>query len=218
MAFQIIACEQRSPEWFACRAGRVTSSCAAEMLSTLKSGKGETAGRRNLRVRLALERVVGKPLERETFQSQAMLDGIAREADALSAYEAMTGELVERSGFLVHDELQAGTSLDGHIGQFDGVVEAKCPIPATHLDYLRTGAVPHGYLCQITHHLYVTGAAWADFLSFQPDLPDPLRVKLVRVRREDVDLAAYELLLRQFLREVDAEVSEIAALAAKGVA
>lgn len=216
MSFTIIDAPQRSPEWFQARAGRVTSSVAADMLSTLKSGNGEAAGRRNLRARLALERLTGRPLERE-FQSQAMADGIAREADALSAYEALTGELVERTGFLAHDSLLAGTSLDGHVGSMEGVVEAKCPIHATHLDFLRSGVVPHAYLCQITHHLFISGAAWADFLSFHPDFPERARVKLVRVKREDVDLQAYELALTLFLSEVEREYQEIAALA-KGAA
>jgi hypothetical protein len=216
VTFTVLDVPQRSPEWFRARAGRVTSSVAADMLATLKSGKGEAAGRRNLRARLALERLTGKPLERD-FQSPAMSEGIQREADALGAYEALTGRMVTRTGFLAHTALMVGASLDGHIGNFEGVVEAKCPIHATHLEYLRTSRVPHDYLCQITHHLFVTGAAWADFLSFQPDFPEPLRVKLVRVHRADVDLTAYELALTLFLSEVEREYQEIAALA-KGAA
>src|SRR5688500_8134096 len=43
--------DQRSYEWFALRAGRLTGSCAADMLATLK-GKAEAAARRDLRLRL----------------------------------------------------------------------------------------------------------------------------------------------------------------------
>jgi len=213
MSFTVASCEQRSPEWFALRAGRVTSSCASDMLSEKKSA-GETAARRNLRVRLALERITGKPLEAEGFVSKAMQDGIDREAEALAQYEAVTGTFVERTGFLVYDDLMAGASLDGHVGNIDGVVEAKCPTHAIHLGYLQTGKVPTDYLRQITHQVFVTGAKWADFLSYQPDFPEALRVKLVRVRRDELDLAAYELALRQFLREVDADVATIAGLKA----
>lgn len=217
MNVTIIDCEQRSPEWFAARAGRVTSSNAADMLATLKSGKGEAAGRRNLRARLALERVTGKPLERE-FQSQAMKDGIDREAESLAAYEALTGRLVDKSGFLQHESLMAGASLDGHLQGFTGIVEAKSPIHATHLEYLRTGKVPGDYMSQVIHQLWITGAEWCDWFSYQPDFPESIRVKLVRVNRGDVDLKAYELALRLFLGEVEAEYQEIAALAEKGVA
>lgn len=212
MSFTVLTCEQKSPEWFAARAGRVTSSNASDMLATIQ--KGEAAARRNLRARLALERVTGKSLERD-FQSQAMKDGIDREAEALAEYEVLTGNLVNRTGFLRHDTLMAGASLDGSMDDFTGIVEAKSPIHATHLEYVRTGKVPLEYMRQITHQLWLTGAEWCDWFSFQADFPVSLRVKLVRVHRSDVDLKAYELALTLFLSEVQRECDDIAALAAK---
>jgi hypothetical protein len=95
--FVEIAAEQRTPEWYAARVGRLTGSVAGDMLAKIKSG--EAAGRRNLRLRLVLERLTGKPQE-SGFVSQAMQDGIDREALAFAAYEALTGEMVQRSGFL----------------------------------------------------------------------------------------------------------------------
>lgn len=205
--FTVEDVEQRSPEWFALRAGRVTSSVAADMMTTLKKG-GEAAGRRNLRVRLALERIVGKPLERD-FQSQAMKDGIDREWEAALAYEALTGRVLVPTGFLKHTDLMAGCSLDGSFDDFRGIVEIKSPIHATHLDYLTTGKVPGDYMHQIVHSLYITGAEWCDWLSYQPDFPPALRVKVVRVERDHTVMDAYELALSLFLSEVDLEVARI---------
>ncbi len=213
MTFTVHAIDQRTPEWMALRAGRVTSSSAEEMLSEGRGGK-ESAGRRNLRVRLALERIAGKSLEREKFQTQAMRDGCDREADATAAYEAMTGELLTKSGFLAHNELMAGASLDGHRPDFSRIAEIKSPEYSAHLSYLRTGKIPSGYLTQVTHQLLISGAEACDWFSFNPDFPEKLRIKLVTVKRADVDLSAYELLLRQFLREVDTEQAEILRLAA----
>lgn len=205
---------QRSPEWIAARLGRLTSTGAADVLAApLKKG-GESASRRNLRVRLALERLTGRSIERE-FVSPAMKTGIDREADAFAAYEAATGALLQRSGFLRHPELAAGTSLDGHVDDYAGVVELKSPQPATHLEYLRTDAIPADYRAQITHHLWITGAAWCDWVSYQPDFPSGLQLLIRRVRREDVDLTAYELAARLFLSEVEQEVSAIQALRAQ---
>jgi hypothetical protein len=178
------------------------------MLSSLKDQKKESASRRNLRIRLVLERLTGRSLERD-YVSQAMQDGIDREADAVGLYEALTGRLLNTTGFLAHDTLMAGTSPDGYVGDFDGVVEAKCPMPATHLDYLRTGIIPSDYQKQITHHLWITGAQWCDWLSYQPDFPEPLQVKMVRVLRDEAQMKAYELLVRMFLAEVDKEYAEI---------
>jgi len=215
MAFTIIDCEQRTPVWHQARSGRVTSTAAADMLSVLKSGGGETAGRRNLRMRLALERITGKPQEPD-FVSAAMQQGIEREADAIAAFEAMTGELVGRVGFLAHTDLLAGASLDGYIGDTmapDVIVEAKSPIPATHWEYLSTGKVPLHYYRQAVHSLWLTGAQACLWFSFQPDFPDPLRVKFVRIDRDETEMATYELQLVRFLREVDDLYQQMANLA-----
>ena len=57
MSFSIVNAPQRSPEWFAARAGRLTGSMAGDMLATIKSG--EAAARRDYRLQLALERLTG---------------------------------------------------------------------------------------------------------------------------------------------------------------
>lgn len=202
--FAIIDAPQRSAEWFAARLGRVTGSRAADVLATIKSG--EAADRRNYRVELVLERLTGQPADADGFTTADMQRGIELEPEARAAYEAQTGLLVTQTGFLAHRELQAGCSLDGHVGDFEGLVEIKCPRSANHLDALRAGGVPAKYLPQITHNLWVTGAQWCDFVSYDPRFPEPLRLHIARVTREDVDIAAYEGKVRAFLAEVDAEV------------
>lgn len=203
--------DQRSDEWRQLRLGRLTSSCAADMLATRKD-KSEAAGRRNLRVRLALERVTGRSCE-SGYESAAMLQGKEREADARGLYEAITGCFLRSVGFVAHDSLLAGCSPDGVVGEYEGLVEAKCPLAATHWDYLRTGTVPDEYVKQVQHQLWITGANWCDWISFHPDFPEPLRMKLVRIDRDQAAMKAYELLVRQFLAEVDRDVAEIERLA-----
>lgn len=179
------------------------------MLATIQ--KGEAAGRRNLRAQLVLERLTGKSAER-SFESQAMKDGVERESDALLMYEMLTGQIVTRTGFLAHDSLLAGCSLDGHIGDFEGIVEAKSPIAATHIDYLKSGNVPGHYLSQIHHCLWIAGSAWCDWLSYQPDFPEGLQVKMVRVMRDEAVIEEYEKKARAFLAEIDQEVSWLMSL------
>src|SRR4051812_17167414 len=117
MTFTIIDAPQRSNEWFAARVGRLTGSVAADaMAGPLKSG-GEPAARRDLRTRLALERLCQRSLE-DDYLNADMKRGIELEPEALAAYEAATGNLVQVTGFLSHTELLAGCSLDGHIGNF----------------------------------------------------------------------------------------------------
>lgn len=198
---------QRSPEWHAARLGRLCSSHANDMLATIKSG--EAAGRRNLRMRLLLERVTGKSQERE-FQSEDMANGIEREAMAVALYEARTGQLLCHSGYVQHATLLAGWSPDGHTDDFTGFVEAKCPKAATHYETLKTKTVPTDYLRQMTHGgFWIGGAAWGDFVSYHPDFPPELQLFVKRIVRADVDVAAYETAARAFLAEVDQEVSAL---------
>lgn len=204
---------QRSAEWFKLRLGRVTGSVAADILATIKSG-GEAAGRRNLRVRLVLERLTGRSQE-SGFLSAAMQQGIEREPDAYALYEALTGRLLTSSGFIQHETLMAGCSLDGFVPRgeaIEGIIEIKAPIPATHLDYVKSGTVPGEYYKQILHGLFITGAQWADFVSFNPDFPEPLQVRLVRVNRDEAAIEDYEKKLRAFLSEVDRELEAIATM------
>jgi hypothetical protein len=106
--------DQRTPEWFALRLGRLTASDAKDMLATIKSG--EAAARRDLRMRLVCERLTGQAVEDTTFQNADMQRGIDLEPEARRAYEARTGQLVDtRVGFMSRDDCAAGCSPDGVI-------------------------------------------------------------------------------------------------------
>jgi predicted phage-related endonuclease len=179
------------------------------MLATVKNG--EAAGRRNLRVRLMLERVTGQSQE-DVFVSKDMQRGIDEEDNAFRAYEAETGNLARRSGFLSHPSLMAGCSLDGEVDGYQGILELKVPKSATHLEYLR-GEVPLEYLRQCQHNLWLSEASWCDFVSYDPRFPEGLRLKITRITMDDAQRRAYELVVRMFLTEVEREVAEVEALA-----
>jgi predicted phage-related endonuclease len=205
-AFTVVTAEQRSEQWFLARLGRLTGSRANDMLATIKSG--EAAARRDLRTQLVCERLT-QTLQEDSFVNAAMQRGIELEPAAFAAYEALTGTLAERTGFLAHNDLAIGCSLDGHVGDFEGICEFKCPKSATHLRYLTNGKVPADYLPQITHNLWVSGAQWCDFLSYDDRFPLPLRTFLVRVERDEAAIAAYAEKALAFLAEVDREVAAV---------
>ena len=204
--FTICMAEQRSAEWFRVRLGKLTGSVAGDMLAKVKSG--EAACRRNLRLRLVLERLTGQSQD-DTYITPAMQAGIDREALAFAAYESMTGELVSRSGFLAHTEIQAGCSLDGHIGDFDKLLSIKCRQPAAHFEFLRSGKIPADALAQIRHELWIVGASEHDYFSFNPDFPAPLRARVVTVNAADAQIPEYEREALAFLAEVDREVEAV---------
>lgn len=201
--------DQRTPEWHKARLGKFTASRAKDMLATIKSG--EAAARRDLKVQLVLERLTGQPQEGGYVNSD-MQRGTDMEPDAFAAYEALTGELALPVGFVSHDSLMAGCSPDGRVGNFRGVLELKCPKSATHLGYLKGRSLPSDYRGQVTHAMWITGAEFCDFVSFDDRFPADLQLFHVRVKRGDVDIAAYELMSRLFLDEVDREYQQVLSL------
>lgn len=209
MTFRIVDAPQRSAEWFSARLGRLTGSRASDMLATIKNG--EAAARRDLRTQLVCERLTGQ-VQEDVFVNAVMQRGIDAEPLAFAAYEAQTGTLVERSGFLAHVEHMAGCSLDGHVDGFKGLIELKCPKSTTHLRYLRGGVVPSDYLPQILHNLWITRAQWADFVSFDDRYPPELQLFIVRVERDEQQIAAYQSKALAFLAEVETEANALVTL------
>jgi hypothetical protein len=204
---------QGSPEWKADRTGRATGSQASAILAKIKSG--EAATRANYRVQLALERLIGEPCEDE-FTTQDLRNGIEREPFARMAYETKTGLFVQEAGFAYLETMMVGCSVDGFAeqGGRNGFVEIKCPKSKTHLEYLTGGRLPPTYRPQVLHNFFVTGAEFADFISFDPKMPEKLQLFVFRVERNEEEIREYEAELRQFLLEVDATHKQLALMAA----
>ena len=163
---------QRTAEWFEARTGCLTASSVADILPSLKQLKsGEIKktyreAREKLMNIIIAERVSGNA--RDNYTSAAMQWGIDHEDDARTAYEVHTGNLLELTGFIPHPTVKyLGASPDGLIDD-DGILEIKCPNPATHIGYLRGGVVPEEYRPQVLLQLVVTGRKWCDFVSYDP--------------------------------------------------
>lgn len=215
MRFQVIDVEQRSEMWRAARAGRVTASKADAVLAKVKSG--EAATRRNYRTQLVTERLTGSPQE-DGYINAAMQRGIDKEPDARAAYEMYTGNLVRQAGFLQMLKHQAGCSPDGYVGDFERIVGFKCPNSSTHVDYLRRARLPPEYVPQATHEIWVSGAQWYDFVSYDDRLPEGLDFFCVSVARSELDVAEYEAEALRFLAEVDADTQMLERLRKRSAA
>lgn len=211
--FTIIEAAQRSPAWYSARVGRLTGSVAGDMLARTKTGW--STSRRNLCLRLVLERLTGKPQE-NGYVSPAMQAGIDREADAFAAYEALTGQMVQRSGFLSHIEVMAGCSLDGHLGDFDRLLSIKCRQPNAHLDFIRSGAIPADAIAQMHHEMWISGAQAHDYFSWNPDFPPELQSRLVTLDRDETAIANYQQEALVFLAEVECELEAIETMTGVG--
>lgn len=190
--------EQGTDAWKAERLGKVTASRVADVIARTKSGYG--ASRANYMAQLIAERLTGVP--GDSYTNAAMQWGIDTEADARAAYEFYTGETVAAVGFIPHPEIGlSGASPDGLVGT-DGLVEIKCPLTATHIDTLLDAAVPGKYVTQMLWQMACTGRQWCDFVSFDPRMPEEMRLFVKRVQRDDKRLAEIVAEIRLFLDEL----------------
>jgi putative phage-type endonuclease len=197
--------EQGSAEWLAARLGKVGASRVADIIAKTKSGW--SASRANYMAELVAERLTGSPTEK--FTSAAMQWGTDCEAEARAAYQFETGTVVTKVGFIPHPAIaMAGASPDGMIGDM-GLLECKCPNTATHIDTLRGGSVPGKYVTQMQWQMACTGRQWCDFVSFDPRMPESMRLFVKRVPRDGNCIAELETQVRQFIRELDETVADL---------
>lgn len=196
---------QGSPEWHAQRLGRVTASRVADVVAKTKSGWG--ASRANYAAQLVAERLTREPTE--SYTNAAMQWGLDHEADAKAAYEFHRDCEVTPCGFIEHPNLnQCGASPDGLIAS-DGVLEIKCPNTANHIETLKGRAVPSKYVLQVQWQLACTGRQWADFVSFDPRMPESMRLFVRRVPRDDRLITELSGEIIAFLVEVNDTVDEL---------
>jgi hypothetical protein len=62
-----------------------------------------------------------------------------------------------------------GDSPDGLLPD-DGILEIKCPLARTHLEYIEANKLPSEYRHQVQGHLFVTGLKYCHFVSFVPQM------------------------------------------------
>lgn len=197
--------EQGSPEWFAIRLGKVTASRVADVAAKTKSGWG--ASRANYMAQLIAERLTGTAAE--SYTNAAIQWGTEKEPDARAAYEFRTDRAVELVGFVGHPKIQmTGASPDGLVS-IDGLVEIKCPNTATHIDTLLGQAVPAKYITQIQWQLACTDRKWCDFVSYDPRMPEAMRLFISRIARDDQAIGELEQIVSGFLSELDQKLGEL---------
>jgi putative phage-type endonuclease len=196
---------QGSPEWKALRCGKVTASRVADVVAKTKTGFSES--RANYLAQLIAERLTGTPAE--TYTNAAMQHGTETEPEARDAYCFYQGVTVEQIAFVPHPKInQAGASPDGLVGA-DGLVEIKCPNTATHLETLLGQAVPAKYIDQMQFQMACTGRKWCDFVSYDPRMPEHMRLFVRRVERDDKRIDLLENEIAGFLLEMAVKLAEL---------
>ena len=199
--------KQGTEEWHQIRLGKVTASRVSDVMSKIKSG--ESAGRKNYKMDLVVERLTNTPTS--SFTNAAMAWGTETEPLARMAYEVHSGNFVETVAFIQHPSIEwFGCSPDGLIGS-EGNLEIKCPNTSTHIDYLLAGVPPAKYVPQMQTQMACTGRLWTDFVSYDPRLPPELQLFVVRLDRDEAYIQQIEDEVKQFLDEVKQIYSQLKA-------
>lgn len=194
--------DQGTLEWHQERLGKVTASRIADVMM-----KPTTAGYQNYRAQLVCERLTGQPTE--GFTSAAMQHGTETEPQARAMYEMENACEVEEVGFIDHPTLaMTGASPDGLV-HADGLVEIKCPQPATHIKTLTGANIDRKYLLQMQWQMVCTDRQWCDFVSFCPALPIEMQLFCQSVERDAEQCEEITAAVSSFLAEVDALQSDL---------
>jgi len=198
---------QGSEEWFAVRRGKITASRLSDLMK--KTKYGESTYKTRLRMELAIERITGKSAS-SVVMNQAMHDGIEREPDARTLFEAVTGKEVALCGSFDHPEIvNTSASPDGLLRGENAILEIKCPTAVTHARNLMADGMDKRYLYQVAWQMACTESTHGYFASYHPDFPTDLRLKYVRVERDDDLILNISKAVRQFDIEVEDLINNI---------
>ncbi|WP_286778156.1 lambda exonuclease family protein [Pseudomonas sp. UBA2311] len=193
--------EQRSAEWFAARLGCVTASRVKDVMASGRGG-APSATRKNYMMELLCERLTGQQSGPDLSNKPAVQRGVELEPFACMAYEADKGLMVVETGLVMHPTIAGfGASPDGLVGD-DGVLEFKCPNTATHIATMQSERHDPQYEWQMLAQMACTGRAWADFVSYDDRLPEPLQYVCHRFERDFKRIREMESEIKVFLEEL----------------
>ena len=143
------------------------------------------------------------------YTNAAMQWGLDTEPQARAAYEFFRDAVVQEVGFIEHPKIpMTGASPDGYVGE-EGMIEIKCPNTATHIDTLLTQSIPDKYIVQMQWQMACADRAWCDYVSFDPRMPEHLRLFVERIERDDKRIGELERDVEEFLEEMDGKLDAL---------
>jgi len=186
--------EQRSPEWYAQRRGRVTGSNVGAILGLNPWRTADDV------LRAMVREYHGAPSEFEG--NQATQYGQFHEDGAIAEYTMETGNKVEPCGFFINPEHEwLGASPDGLIGD-DAVMECKAPYGKRNGGEFKTaGEQPH-YMAQMQIEMACTKRQFAHFWQWSPFAT---RLEVIRIDHKWLSWAIHELkaFYERYIAELD---------------
>jgi hypothetical protein len=187
---------QKSPQWYAARAGIPTASMFATVMA-----QGEGKIRNAYMRKLAGELLTGIPME--SYSNDDMERGVEQEPEIRSRYAFMHDADIMPVGFIRNGG--KGCSPDGLIGD-EGMVEFKSAAPHVMIEILMAGEVPKKHLPQCYGNLWVAERRWIDLvIGSSPKLP----LYVHRITRDETYIrkitgavADFNIELRQMVEKI----------------
>lgn len=210
--------EQGSVEWFEARQGMLTAS----MIHRITNGTPK--GKATIRKKIVAE-LMGAPIE-PSGDFPATCWGKEYEQQALDLFTFRTGLRVFDPGFVTHSTVPyVGASPDGLIIGKPSGIEVKCPYNAdNHLEVYKNMGMPKKYFPQVQCQMWVCGAPYWYFVSFDPrqlktDRAD-MALYVEKIERDDVFIKQMERQCFDFwksvMHEYTAQTQEIPKQVAQG--
>lgn len=191
---------QRSKEWHQARAGNPGASSINKIITSTGTRSKQ---RDDYLLQLVGEKITGKC--EETYQSQAMLNGIERESASRTLFELIYGVDVKEVGIVFKDEYKLfHASPDGMVND-NAVLELKNPSLKIAVKYLLEKKLPSDYFPQCMFEMYVCERELCYFMSCYEGLP-PF---IIEVHRDEAWISKLEAELNQFNEELLSMVEKI---------
>lgn len=203
--------EQGSKEWLVSRLGFFTGSRIGDLMTSGKKGElfGKTALSYIYEVcaeRDLLQSYIDDDYLFEIYQQQVSINnkfiefGHNNEDFAAERYQLVTGCELEECESIQHPAIPYFSASPDRIaikGGMKKVVEIKCPLPKTFMEYMAEvkdndtlKAVNPKYFHQIQAEMACTGLDRADFVAFCPFLKHNMHI--VEITRDDNVISEFE--------------------------
>ena len=186
---------QQTTEWFADRLGKFTCSQLYRLMTEPRAKADKDAGKLSDGAMTYVLECLSEQLTgfkaKEDFNSKYTDWGNEKEPEAKSIYCKVFDFDIKDVGTLHHATLNNFSgSPDGLVDDI-GIVEIKCPYTITEhvkhhlmsLDSFKSDKPEYFWQCM--GYLSLTNANWIDFVSYSPHFKPKLRLKRLRLNKED---------------------------------
>jgi hypothetical protein len=189
-------------QWLDERCGCLTASRMKDAMNYLKNGSPSQKRMDYMRDLLA-ERLTG--ISTRHYVTPAMQWGLDTEAEAKLVYSRLTGHKLGPAEYVPHPTIpNCGATPDSILRDQPGLLEIKCPLTTTFVEWKMTGGVPEEHIAQMTLQAMCTQRPWVDFFAFDPRIKDEkLRHILIRFTPTADQIAKVEAEAIRFLDELD---------------